>query len=322
MKRLLSTLLTVLLCLSLFTACIGGEGPGSSAPEMAQPAQDKYQLGQTVTVYYEQIPSREITIPITLTLPAGQPGEQVPLVLFCHDFLGDRSTGGAFENLAKALADRGIASMAVDFSGCGESQEDFSASCLFYMELDIKAARNYAIENAPIDTGKVGLFGHGLGGRLALEMGSLKDSPYTAISLAAPLTDEPEATLRGLLGEEYDRMLAEAFSEQRYAEYTAPDGLLRYVSVNWFDDIRLSQPLKNLQHLKGALQVVYTPNDDWVPAEVVQQLIQAAQSQGAATVLQLEVAAPDHSLDFYEENSAIRQEVIEKVADFFAAAFK
>lgn len=326
MKRLATILLSALLCLSMLTACTndggdassGSSGPTSSA---SQPAEYKYQLdSQGVTVYDEWIPSRGIEIPATVTLPAGQPGDLVPLVILSHDFLGDRSTGGSFDELALALAEQGIATIAVDFSGCGDSTEDFYSSSLLYMESDLKAARTYAIENAPVDSTRVGLFGYGLGGRVALEMAALKDSPYTAVSLLAPMTDTPEATMRALLGAEYDSLRATAFTQQRYADYTGPDGVTRQLSVNWFDDIDLSQPLKNMQHLKGAMQVLYTPGDTVVPQAVITQLDTAAQA-GSASVTVVEVPGTDHGFGLAEEGSAPRAQVVEAVSGFFAGSF-
>ncbi len=324
MKRLTAILLSALLCLSLLTACTGGGESSSgsgSPPGVAQPMNYKYQLdSEGVTVHDEWIDSRGIQIPATLTLPAGQEGDRVPLVIFSHDFLGDRSTGGAFEEMALALAEQGVASITVDFSGCGDSTEDFSASSLLYMESDLKSARNYAIENAPIDSERIGLFGYGLGGRVALEMAALKDSPYTAVSLLAPMTAAPEATMRSLLGDSYDTLRAQAFSEQRSAEYTGPDGVVRTLSVNWFDDIDLSQPLKNMQHLKGAMQVLYTPGDTVVPQSVITQLTEASQA-GSASLLVVGVPDTDHGFGLTEEGSAPRAQVVEAVSSFFAQAF-
>ena len=73
------------------------------------------------------------------------------------------------------------------------------------------AARDFAIENSPIDDTRLGLLGYGFGARMAMDAGALKDSPYTAMSLISPMVGDYEDTLHLLFGTEYDRMIFRGF---------------------------------------------------------------------------------------------------------------
>ena len=181
------------------------------------------------------------------------------------------------------------------------------------------AARDYVLANAPVDQQRLGLLGYGFGARMAMEAGALKDSPYTAMSLISPMVGGYEDTLHLLFGAEYDRMLSEAFSEARGTEFTAADGIARTISVNWFDDMTLSNPMKNVQHIKGSLQVISASKDELVPAAVTKALLNgAAGSQAKVSALEVD---SDHSFGFPQEDSAVRAQVIEAVVTFFADAF-
>ena len=240
-------------------------------------------------------------------------------MIFEHDLFGDRSTDGVFEDIALGLADQGIASIAIDFSGCGDSTEDFADNCPFFIDWDVIAARDFAIENSPIDNTRLGLLGYGFGARMAMDAGALKDSPYTAMSLISPMVGDYEDTLHLLFGTEYDRMISEAFSEARGTEFTAADGITRTISVNWFDDMTLSDPMSKVQNLKGHLQVISATQDEFVPGEVTQALLDgAADTQAEVTSLEVE---SDHSFGFPQADSAVRAQVIDAVVTFFAGAF-
>ena len=188
MKKLMSLILAACCVVMLLTAC---QNNPSSAPESSsQSAVVDYTYSldaENVQVYDVGIPSRGIEIPGTLTLPAGKESDRVPLVIFEHDLFGDRSTHGVFEEIALGLAEQGIASVSVDFSGCGDSTEDFSDNCPFFIDWDVIAVRDYVLANAPVDQQRLGLLGYGFGARMAMEAGALKDSPYTAMSLISPM---------------------------------------------------------------------------------------------------------------------------------------
>ena len=154
---------------------------------------------------------------------------------------------------------------------------------------------------------------------MAMDAGALKDSPYTAMSLISPMVGDYEDTLHLLFGTEYDRMISEAFSEARGTEFTAADGITRTISVNWFDDMTLSDPMSKVQNLKGHLQVISATQDEFVPGEVTQALLDgAADTQAEVTSLEVE---SDHSFGFPQADSAVRALVIDAVVTFFAGAF-
>ena len=320
MKKLLSLILAVSCTVMLMTACQSEPTSEQESSSQSQPKDYAYQLDpESVRVYDVAVPSRGIEIPGTLTLPAGTDTDRVPLVIFEHDLFGDRSTNGVFEDIALGLADQGIASIAIDFSGCGDSTEDFADNCPFFIDWDVIAARDFAIENSPIDDTRLGLLGYGFGARMAMDAGALKDSPYTAMSLISPMVGDDEDTLHLLFGPEYDRMISEAFSEARGTEFTAADGITRTISVNWFDDMTLSDPMSKVQNLKGHLQVISATQDEFVPGEVTQALLDgAADTQAEVTSLEVE---SDHSFGFPQADSAVRAQVIDAVVTFFAGAF-
>lgn len=83
--------------------------------------------------------------------------------ILCHGFRGDKSEHRAFEELAEALKEQGIAALRFDFSGSGES--DPTDITLAKQVEDVKTAIAYCQQEGYTS---LGLFGHSLGGLCAL----------------------------------------------------------------------------------------------------------------------------------------------------------
>ena len=117
--------------------------------------------------------AQDVTIPgtrgdiyATVQLPGKLArGEELPLVVLCHGFTGSRSGDGHFALLAADLAAQGIATVRLDFPGCGNSTEPFTAYTLSNMTDDVESAITYMQQT--YGTGRTALVGHSMGGRLA-----------------------------------------------------------------------------------------------------------------------------------------------------------
>ena len=82
-------------------------------------------------------------VPAILTLP--EASGKVPLVVMAHGHGGSKEEAGGFTAIAEALAREGIASIRMDFPGCGASAEPFTANTVSAMLADFEAARVYAV---------------------------------------------------------------------------------------------------------------------------------------------------------------------------------
>lgn len=92
-----------------------------------------------------------------------------PAVLFCHGFAGQK-TGKhkAYVVLAEELAKVGVASLRIDFRGCGDSEGSLVNSRLESQVQDALLALDFLAEHPLIDATKLGIFGRSLGGAIAV----------------------------------------------------------------------------------------------------------------------------------------------------------
>jgi len=261
------------------------------------------------------IQSRGVAIPVTFVTPSLEEGKKFPLVVMAHGHGGSRQEGGGYQLLAETLALRGVASIRMDFPGCGDSTEPFTNNNLSNMLQDLQAARKYAVAQPEIDADRVGLLGYSMGGRLAVLLAEI-DSSYKVMALWTPaLNNGAEREIVELGGPEAYAALKQRAQSTGAAEYTTRWGTTLQLGYRWFTDLEETLPLLSLASFKGPLLVLYGDQDDVVPPAVSEAAIAAAMH--SSEVVQHVVASANHALGFYSNRPEIAAEVVDTTAEFF-----
>ena len=199
-----------------------------------------------------EIPGTRGNIPATIQLPAKSArGEELPLVVLCHGFTGNRQGDGHFAPLAEDLAAHGIATVRLDFAGCGDSTEPYANYTLANMAADVDSVIGYM--QATYGTGKTALVGHSMGGRLASLYPQLGQYPVTALALWSP------ANGTGLQGLEFLCIDNFAAVEELAARAEAEGSVAAWgveLSAAYIDGMRDSDPNAALQ--ESGLPVLLT----------------------------------------------------------------
>ena len=261
--------------------------------------------------------SRGVEVPVTLVTPAGDGA--LPLVVMAHGHGGSREEGGGFPMVAEALAQQGIATIRMDFPGCGDSTESFTENNLTNMLADLQAARAFAARQIDVDAERVGLLGYSMGGRLVTLL-SATDPGYKVMATWAPAVDNGSAReqreFEMLGGPDMYADLRRRAGETGMAEYTTRWGAPLQVGPRWFTDLEESMPLEAIATFEGPLLVLYGDADDVVLPATAEAAIAAATS--SREVVRHVVATAEHGLGFYTQRPEIAAEVVETTAGFFA----
>lgn len=259
--------------------------------------------------------SRGVQVPVTLVIPASADAAgPVPLVVMAHGHGGSREEGGGYRLAAEAFAARGIASIRMDFAGCGDSVESFANNNLTSMLIDLQAARAFAAARPEIDNDRVGLLGYSMGGRLVALLSEMDPSYRVMATWAPAVADgaEREWTSLGPPGT-YDSLREQAFRDGSVV-YTTRWGTELELGYHWFIDIERTRPLGALANFEGPLLVLYGDQDDVVPPAIPEAAIAAARN--SSEVVRHVVAGADHGFGFYTDIPALATEVVETTADF------
>lgn len=204
-----------------------------------------------------EIPGTRGNIPATIQLPAKSArGEELPLVVLCHGFTGNRQGDGHFAPLAEDLAAHGIATVRLDFAGCGDSTEPYTNYTLANMAADVDSVIGYM--QATYGTGKTALVGHSMGGRLASLYPQLGQYPVTALALWSP------ANGTGLQGLEFLSIDNFAAVEELAARADAEGSVAAWgveLSAAYIDGMRDSDPNVTLQESGLPVLLTYSGNE-------------------------------------------------------------
>jgi dienelactone hydrolase len=262
------------------------------------------------------VASRGFNVPAVLTLPKKE--GKFPLVVMAHGHGGSKDENGGFTAIAEALALRGVASIRMDFPGCGESVEPFTANNVANMLADMEAARVFACANAPIDLAKEGVFGYSMGGRLAV-LSAAKG--YRSMGLLAPVsTDGPDPMFVFMGGKDkYVEMAAKAKAEGHYL-FTTPYGQVQDLSAKWFTDNEAAKGLAAVAAFTGPILFVTGSADVIIPMPVIQATAAAAVASSGIEIVPIPGA--DHGYGFYGGDPAIMPKVVESIASFFALTLR
>ena len=259
------------------------------------------------------VQSRGVAIPATFVHPVSDAGGTVPLVVMAHGHGGTRDEAGGFSRVAEALAGYGIASIRVDFPGCGDSDEPFTENNLTNMLADIQASRAFALQHPGIDAERIGILGYSMGGRLALLATTMDD--YSALATWAPAAGDGIDSMIPFLGgqEPYEQLRAEAEAAGSTVLET-PWGTEQELSFKWFADLEASKPHKAVSHYDGSMLVLYGDSDRVIDPRFARAVLRSASQSDLLVEHAIEGAG--HGLGFYSGLEDVANDVVARTASF------
>ena len=130
----------------------------------------------------------------TLNIPDGV--SKPPVVLLLHGFTGSRNEleipavkEGVFSRAARMWADRGVASLRIDFRGNGESEGKFEDMTMEGLIGDAEAALDYLGASPDVDGDKMAIVGWSMGGAVAASVAGRTEHDLDSVALWAPATN-------------------------------------------------------------------------------------------------------------------------------------
>lgn len=220
-----------------------------------------------------------------------------PLVVMCHGFGGNRQGDGKhFFQLGSILAENGIAAITIDMPGCGESSAPQTDYTLTNMYDYVNSAITYMTSNYDIDTNRLGITGHSMGGRLASMYTQVGDYSIEAVALWAPANGD------GSDGYSFLHANGASFNFN--------------LSNDFYTQMDASYPNQALSSYGGRIFLAYDSTDQdgqgLISSNIVTNTMNTVTSKGG----QVETYNSDHN--FIEGNGG---QVVNDTANFFGIEF-
>lgn len=247
-------------------------------------------------------------IAATLNLPDG--AVAAPAVLMLHGFGSSRDeVGGLYAREAAALAQKGIASLRIDFRGFGKSDGDTGATTVEGQLGDAQEGLAALVATAGVDKDRIGVLGFSMGGGVAT-------------LLAAGHKDEVKALVTwSSVGDFYKDFQAEL--GQPVFDRAASEGIVG-LDLGWrtlalkksFFDSLAGHDLRIALASYPGNYLGITGEKDFAAA-YAKAYLDAAKGKMKETMV---VPGADHIYGVLGEDQAMAEAVLAKTADWLAAA--
>ena len=224
-----------------------------------------------------EIPGQRGTIPATIQMPGKlSRNDETPLVVLCHGFTGNRGGDTHFTQLAQDLAEQGMASVRMDFAGCGESAEPDTAYTLGNMTQDVDSIIAYMQQTYGLD-GPIALVGHSMGGRLASLYPQQGSYPVDALVLWSPANGTGLQGLEFLNIDDFSQVEAMAAEALANGKVSAPKWNTEISDV-FVQEMQNSDPNAALREAGLPVLLTYAGHETLFTEQTVAETIATVES--------------------------------------------
>jgi len=222
-----------------------------------------------------------------LTLPKYT--TNVPAVIICHGFAKTKSER-KFVELSRFLADKGLASLRLDFSGQGESEGDFEKLTIQKEASDLACAFSFLSKQKRINSSKIAIIGHSLGGAVAMLFQAQCQKANTLILLA------PALQQKELLQNWYSKKQIILCQKEKYLD--TPRGR---VGMGYLADALTFGWRETVAKIASPVLIIHGQKDDDIPVKYSRELLKAIKADKKLEIIE----SADHGLESYQAKREI-----------------
>ncbi|PID18441.1 alpha/beta hydrolase [Sporosarcina sp. P35] len=216
--------------------------------------------------------------------------ENIPLLLFVHGFVGSKvGEHRLFVKAARYFTERGYGVFRFDFSGCGESDGDYSDVTLSNQLKEVRDVVDYLSAIKGIDKHRITLVGHSLGGAVA-SLTAAADHRIKKLILWSPV-GAPYEDITGILGAKAVREIAATGSHDHH-------GFM--ISQTFLKDLKKHHPIEAVRSFTGHAHIIHAKADEQIPKEHALRYANSFNKRKtAATVREQYIDQADHTFSSY-----------------------
>ena len=260
------------------------------------------------------IPNEGHEIPASVCLPAGE--EPFPAVVMLHGTGANRNeSNNAYQTAAHILAEKyGIATIRIDFMGCGDSAEDYFGYTFESAVSDAAAAAEYMQSLDVVSSEQIGVLGWSQGGTDALLCASRRPELFKSIVTWA---GAPDLNLDVIFtGEQYREAKENGFYVLNFDWREPAD-----VSLQWCEDVLNTDVLGEFaENYSGPVLAIQGSEDTTVDPVWCRRIAEASQNP-ASNALYIE--GMDHTFNvFVEKDLHSLHTAIDATGEFFSSTLK
>lgn len=178
--------------------------------------------------------------------------DECPAVLLVHGFGVERTEGGMFTELALKLSSAGYLVFKFDFSGCGDSEGDYSNTSLTKLKNDIKVMLDFVNKHPKVDKNRIGILAQSFGTAATVALKPDVNAMVLMSSIAHPY-------------ELMKNLFKEDFNPNGISTRKRSGGNVSEVKPQFWQDLKRYDLLKNMGKIICPILFIHGEKDDKVP---------------------------------------------------------
>jgi len=225
--------------------------------------------------------------------------DKYPTVILVHGFGVTKEEGGMFDEIAGHLAESGMLVYRFDFSGCGESEGDYSETSLTKLSSDLDIILKFVREQPKVDSSKLGILGQSMG-------------------TATTFTLAPQAACMIMMGsvaylwKSLIRYFGDGYNPTGVSTRSRSSGRVTHIKPQFWKDSKNHNLLSSITKITCPILFIHGSEDTTVPLSDMEEYFKAANEPKEKIILE----GADHSL------RPLRDEMYKIVVQWFTKHLK
>lgn len=210
--------------------------------------------------------------------------DKYPTVILVHGFGVTKSEDGMFDSLTKELSENGFLVYRFDFSGCGESEGDYSKTSLSKLKSDLAKILDFVKSQQKVDSSKIGILAQSFGTATTVAL-----APKIQCLVMTGSISHPREIISKLFGEGYN---PEGISVRR-----KDNGTLTRIKPQFWKDFENYNLLESIKKIHCPILFIHGSKDDKVPLSETEAYFENANQPKEKII----VEGVDHDLEPHRE---------------------
>lgn len=185
------------------------------------------------------------------TIPSVQKSK-CPAIILVHGFGVTKEESGMFDDIAKNLSDEGFLVYRFDFSGCGESEGDYSETSLSKLKSDLSKILEFVQSQSKVDSSRIGILGQSFGTATTITL-----EPKVKCLVMMGSVAHPKKILAELFGKGYN--------PKDISTRIKPNGMITKVKPQFWKDFENHNLLESIKSIYYPILFIHGSKDDKVP---------------------------------------------------------
>ncbi len=210
--------------------------------------------------------------------------EKYPAIILVHGFGVTKEESGMFDSLAQNLSGAGFLVYRFDFSGCGESEGDYSKTSLSKLKSDLSKILEFVKSQPEADNSKIGILAQSFGTAITIAL-----EPKVKCLVMMGSTSHPKKILI--------RLFNDGYNPSGISTRVKSNGTITEIKPQFWKDFENHDLVESVRRIHCPLLFIHGGKDNIVPLSEMEAYFNNANEPKEKIIIE----GADHGLRPYRD---------------------